>query len=63
MAAAGGSGRHGELGLTLGAGRGVAGEGGDSFAKPKEGRRASEVRKQAGNWRTARLGVFVAVAR
>jgi len=59
----GGSGRRGELGSALGAGRRVEGEVEGSFAKQKEGRRARQRRKRAGNWHTARLGAFVAVAR
>ena len=42
MVGGGGSGRRGELGSALGAGRGVEGEVEGSFAKQKEGRRAGQ---------------------
>ena len=63
MAATGGSGHRGELGLALGAGRGVEGEGGGPFAKQREGGEPGEGASGLGNWCTALLGSFVAVAR
>jgi len=59
----GGSGHRERLGRAPGAGRRVEGEVEGSFAKQKERRRARQRRKRAGNWHTARLGAFVAVAR
>ena len=48
MAGGGGSGRRGELGSALGAGRGVEGEVEGSFAKQKEGRRAGQRAQASG---------------
>ena len=63
MAGGGGSGRRGGLGSARGAGRGVEGEGEGPFAKQGKGGERAEGASGLGNWCTARLGSFVAVAR
>src|SRR6185437_16651705 len=63
MAGGGSSGRREGRGSARGAGWGVEGEGGGPFAKQREGGEPGEGASGLGNWCTALLGSFVAVAR